>query len=114
MRYLLLIYGNAAPDELTAESWPQWQAFNQQLSERGAFVSAQALQPAELATTVRVRNREALLKDGPFAETKEQLVGYYLLDCRDLDEAIELASKVPSVERGLVEIRPILQLDGPA
>ena len=75
------------------------------------MLGANALQDVTTATTVRVRDGETLTTDGPFAETKEQLGGYYLLDCKDLDQAIEYAAKIPSARIGSVEIRPVLKLD---
>lgn len=113
MRYAMLIYGaQEAPttsqsgqgDEMAA-----YAAFGREVSERGLLLSDEALHPAYTATTVRVREGKLLTSDGPFAETKEQLGGFYLLQCRDLDEAIEVAAKNPGALTGSVEIRPILE-----
>ncbi|MGC4084029.1 MAG: YciI family protein [Vicinamibacterales bacterium] len=81
------------------------------LRERGVLVAAEALQPVETATTLRVRDGRARITDGPFAEQR-QLAGFYLIDATDLDEALELAAKIPPAREGSIEIRPIRQLDG--
>jgi hypothetical protein len=113
MKYILLIYGNEAVE--AGRSQAEWQAemqeyfaYNQAMRERGIYILGDALQPTNTATTVRVRDGKALSTDGPFAETKEQLGGYYILDCKDLDEAIECASKIPGARNGSVEIRPLV------
>ena len=77
----------------------------------GVLVAAEALQPIETAATVRVRNGQVSVTDGPFAETKEQLAGFYLLDARDLNEAIQMAAKIPPAREGSVEVRPVRELD---
>ena len=79
--------------------------------ESGVLVAAEALQPVATATTVRVRNGKASITDGPFAETKEQLAGFYLLEARDLNEAIQMASRIPPAREGSIEVRPVRQLD---
>ncbi len=112
MRYLLLIYGDesaaaSATQEQVAQQMQAYYAFSEEARQRGLFEGADALQPTQTATTVRVRNGERLTTDGPFAETREQLGGYYLLNCRDLDEAIEMAAKIPGAQTGSIEIRPI-------
>jgi hypothetical protein len=114
MRYLLLIYepprsGDPNVDMAAAELG-RYAAFTQETRDRGVYLGGEALEPVASATSVRVRNGQTLTTDGPFAETKEELGGYYLLDCRDLDEAIELAARIPAVERGTIEIRPIWEL----
>jgi hypothetical protein len=81
------------------------------LRDRGVLVAAEALQPVETATTVRVRGGRATITDGPFAETKEQLAGFYLVDARNLDEALEIAVKIPPAREGSVEVRPVRQLE---
>lgn len=87
-----------------------YRAFNQEIQDKkGLMLGLNPLQPTATATTVRVRNEHTETTDGPFAETKEQLAGYYLLDCKDLDEAIEYAAKIPGAKYGSVEIRPILK-----
>lgn len=112
MRYVLLIYYNeddlaAAGSNEQAAEFAEYVEFNSMLDSAGASLAAQALQPTTTATTVRVRSDEALLTDGPFAETKEQLGGFYLIEADDLDHAIELAAHVPSARYGSVEVRPI-------
>jgi hypothetical protein len=114
MRYLLLIYGNeqALAQVGEAEGAAQYQAydaFTKSIVDRGLFQSGEALQPTSTATTVRVRNDETLTTDGPFAETKEQLGGYYLVDCKDLDEAIETAARIPGARDGSIEVRPVAE-----
>jgi hypothetical protein len=116
MRYLLLIYQDEAAhakwsqEELGAE-YEAYNAFGTEVSKRGVFQSGEALMPTNTATTVRVRNGKTLTTDGPFAETKEQLGGYYLLNCKDLDEAIELAAKIPATPHGSIEVRPIMEFE---
>lgn len=115
MRYMLLIYGPAdsanAPsqEELEAEM-PRWFAYSQALEQAGVFLAGDALQGSETATTVRVRDGETLVSDGPFAETKELLGGYYLIDAPDLETAKEWAAKMPNIHYGSVEVRPILEI----
>ncbi|MCU0499764.1 MAG: YciI family protein [Anaerolineae bacterium] len=111
MKYILLIYGEENNNMSEADQMAELQAYNvftDEVVRRGLLVSADALHPINTATTVRVRDGKTLTTDGPFAETKEQLGGYYVLDCRDLDEAIEMAAKIPSVLHGSVEIRPLM------
>lgn len=81
------------------------------LHSRGMLVAAEALQPIETATSVRVRNGKVLITDGPFAETKEQLAGFYLVDAENLDEAIQIAAGIPPAREGTIEVRPVRQLD---
>jgi hypothetical protein len=83
-------------------------AFTNEVKEKKVYVTGEALQPTSTATTVRVRGGKTATTDGPFAETKEQLGGFYLLDCKNLDEAIEYAAKIPGASMGSVEIRPIV------
>jgi hypothetical protein len=116
MHYLLLIY----QDEVAHAQWSQgqmaaeYQAYNvytEAAAKSGALLSGDALMPTSAATTVRVRNGKILTTDGPFAETKEQLGGYYLMNCKDLDEAIALAAKIPAAADGSIEIRPIMEYE---
>ena len=114
MRYLLLIYtaepSEAAPqDEMLAQS-REYDAFTQWTIERGLFKGGEALHPTSAATTVKVRDGRTITTDGPYAETKEALGGFYLLDARDLDEAIDAAARIPGARHGSIEIRPILEL----
>ena len=114
MRYLMLIYSDETKDPKPGT--PEWdQFFNDyndfttEVKDKGKHLGGEALQGVSTATTVRVRNGKATTTDGPFAETKEQLGGYYLLDCDNLDEAIEYASKIPSAKLGSIEIRPLME-----
>jgi hypothetical protein len=115
VRYVMLIYGPEASDPSagTAEAeqmFAEYGAFSADVKERGAFEAGEALQPISTATTVRVKDGDVLTTDGPFAETKEQLGGFYLLDCKDLDEAIELAARMPHARLGSIEIRPVMEI----
>lgn len=109
-QYMLLIYGTGetpTPEEM-AESMPKWNAYTESLQEAGVLRAGDALHGPESATTVRVRNGETQITDGPFAETKEILGGYYLIECPDLDTALGHAARIPSVDRGSVEVRPVV------
>jgi hypothetical protein len=111
MRYMCLIYASETdPDCQSADLMPEFMAFTQEVSEKKVMLSGDPLQPAGTATTVRVRSGKAVTTDGPFAETKEQLGGYYVLDCKDLDEAIAYAAKIPSARFGSIEVRPIMEM----
>lgn len=109
MNYLCLVY--LAPDQLHACPDNVCFAFGQELRESGHYVAAQALKPVDSATTVRIRNGQMSLTDGPFAETKEQLAGFYLIDAKDLNEAIHWASKIPPARFGSIEVRPVRELE---
>jgi hypothetical protein len=109
MKYLCLVYMEA--DNLHAVPDRECMACGDGLRERGVLVAAEALQPIETATTVRVRNGRVSITDGPFAETKEQLAGFYLIEATDLNEAIAVASKIPPARAGSIEVRPVRQLD---
>jgi hypothetical protein len=116
MRYLLTIYGDESGwNDVTPEEASQimaaYGAFGQAAQEAGVLLGGEGLQPTSTATTVRVRNEETLTTDGPFAETREQLGGYYLLDCKDLDEAIGWAARIPGAQSGSVEVRPIMDYE---
>jgi hypothetical protein len=117
MQYLFLIYEptrTAEPTEAEiAAMWEAYGAFTQEAADRGVMRGGDALAPVSAATTIRVRGASTLITDGPFAETKETLGGYYVLDCRDLDEAIELAAKIPGARDGAIEIRPIMATPEP-
>ncbi len=86
-------------------------AFTNEVRDAGVMVAGDALQPTATATTITVRDGKSQITDGPFAETKEQLGGYYLLDCKDLDEALSYAAKIPSAAYGRIEVRPIMVFD---
>ena len=111
MKYLLLIYGDrtadAAPDP---EMHRDYMQFTQEIAESGEMLGGDALQSVDTATSVRVRDGKRTTTDGPFAETKEVLGGYYYVDVKDLDRAIELAGKIPGARRGTVEVRPVLEI----
>lgn len=121
MRYMLLIYSKEAEMEAVSEEEAGriragHHAVMQETAARGIFRGAEPLKSTATATTVRVQNGRALITDGPFAETKEQLAGYYILDCEDLDEAIRWAEKIPTACKGgegCVEIRPIIAIPQP-
>jgi hypothetical protein len=117
MRYMMLIYTQERENGLTREQAEQLTAAHwavmQETTRKGILLGAEPLGPTANATTVRVQNGTALITDGPFAETKEQLAGYYILDCENLDEAIEWAAKIPTACKGgegCIEIRPLLGL----
>ena len=114
MRYMMLIYSKEQPGgpgrEGSERNYAGHVALMEEAGRKGVFVAAEPLAPTSSATTVRIENGKSLITDGPFAETKEQLAGYYILDCRDLDEAIEWAARIPTAckgSEGCVEIRPL-------
>src|ERR1700745_1291899 len=110
MRYLLMIctdevaYDALSPDEASA-SMAGYMKFGEEMGARGVLQGGERLRPTSDATTVRVRDGETLTTDGPFAETKEQVGGYFIVDCKDLDEAIEIAAKIPGAAYGSIEVR---------
>ena len=106
MQYLLLIHDDETADN--GDLMPEYISYTEALGASGALVGANQLQPTDTATTVRVRNGETLVTDGPFIETKEALGGYYLVEAETLDEAIEWAAKIPSARFGHIEVRPIV------
>ena len=116
MQFMLLIYDDEqtwqgfSEEERTA-LMGEYFAYTEQLREAGAYVAGDALQPIDTATTVRIRDGEQLLTDGPFAETKEALGGYYLVDVDSIDDAIQWAAKIPSARYGSIEIRPVVVFD---
>jgi hypothetical protein len=112
MQYLLMIYANEAEyakiDPATLQKvYEEYGAFTQGIVKSGNFKAGDRLQPTTMATTVRVRDGKTLTTDGPFAETREQLGGYYLVEARDLDEALAIAAKIPGARFGSIEVRPI-------
>lgn len=116
MQYLLSIYSgeSAEPQYGTPEfetHIARYMKLTDDMTAAGVFLDGRPLEPVSAATTVRVRSGERMVTDGPFAETKEQLGGFYLVDCADLDEAIDWASRIPSVEFGSIEVRPIMNLE---
>jgi hypothetical protein len=116
MKYALLIYGDEVvgarmtPEEQQTEI-AEYNAFTEDIRQRGLYAAGEALHPTSSATTVRVRAGKTISTDGPFAETKEQLGGFYIVDCKDLDEAIQTAAKIPTARNGSIEIRPIMIFD---
>ena len=114
MRYLALIYSPEPTEPPSEEEGQKMMAeygtYTEMIQQRGAMLGGEGLQPSATATTIRVRDGRLSTTDGPFAETKEQLGGYYLLECKDLDEAIDLAGKIPGARFGAIEVRPIMEL----
>jgi hypothetical protein len=116
MQYLLMIYQNEAeyakyPDALNGKMLAEYGAFTQSIVQSGNFKAGDRLQPTSTATTVRVREGKTLTTDGPFAETREQLGGYYIVEAKDLDAAIAIAARIPSARLGSIEVRPIWVYD---
>ena len=117
MKYMCLIYtapdsGEPHPGSPEFEQYmADYFAYTDEIRNNGLMVAGDALQSIDTATTVRVRNSKKETTDGPFAETKEILGGYYILDCKDLDEAIEYAAKIPGAKHGSIEIRPVVVFD---
>lgn len=109
MKYLCLVY--LEDQKLHAVPDRECQACGDGLRASGVMVAAEALQPVETATTVRVRNGKLSVTDGPFMETKEQLAGFYLIEARDLNDAIQVAAKIPPAREGSVEVRPVRELN---
>jgi len=115
MRYILLIYSKETdwttlPDKEKGEMYQQYVAFTESLRKSGHYVAGDGLEPTTTATTVRVRNGKTLTTDGPFAETREQLGGYYLIDAKNLDDATAVASRIPGAMMGSIEVRPVMQM----
>jgi hypothetical protein len=108
MKYLCLVYLEA--DKLHAVPDSECAAFGVELAAEGHRLGGEALRPVETATTVRVRDGKVTIVDGPFAETKEQLAGFYLVDAADLDEALSIAARIPPARTGSIEVRPVRQL----
>jgi hypothetical protein len=110
MQYMLLIYANEAMRPSQAEIgkvMQEYMAFTQDIVRTGKFKAGDRLEPTTTATTVRVRDGQTLTTDGPFAETKEQLGGYYIVEAKDLDEAIAIAARIPGARFGSIEVRPV-------
>ncbi len=116
MRYLCLIYDEEKKLNAMSKSdgeafMAEYFAFTEAIKKSGHHIAGEALQPVQTATTVRVRNGRVSTTDGPFAETKEQLGGYYLINAKDLNDAIQVASRIPSARIGTIEVRPIMEFD---
>jgi hypothetical protein len=114
MKYMLLIYtGENAMDEKEREHcYMESTQLAHDLKTNGQFLSANPLHPISTATSVRIRDGKRLVTDGPFAETREHLGGYFLIDAKDLDEAIGIASRIPGARKGTVEVRPVIEIPG--
>lgn len=115
MLYALLIYTD--PADIPADFDPQtshghWMTYTQEMRESGAFQAGEALEMSDTATTVRVRDGEVVNTDGPFAEIKEVLGGFYVIDVANLDEALDWASRMPNITYGSVEVRPVMNVSG--
>jgi hypothetical protein len=121
MRYAILIYDENTADPSSQPQDPailgqimaEWDAYTQMLKDRGFYVGGEALQPVTNATTVRIKDGQTMTTDGPFAETKEALGGFYLVDAKDLDEALQLAAACPGAKYGSIEVRPIVDFSAP-
>jgi hypothetical protein len=117
MKYLCLIYEDEAfwpalPQETAGQMMTEYGALTEDLKKSGHYVSGAQLQTSNTATTVRVRNSKMLSTDGPFVETKEQLSGFYLVEARDLNDAIAIAARIPSSRHGVIEVRPLVERPG--
>ena len=115
MRYLLMICSDekqigAMPENEGSHILAEYGQFMEEMGKRGVLQGGERLQPTPTAVTVQVRNGSVLTSDGPFAETKEQLGGYFVVDCKDRDEAIEIAAKIPGARLGTIEVRPIWEM----
>jgi hypothetical protein len=114
MKYMLLIYMDekAMNDDERQHCYVESAGLTRELHANGKYVAASPLHPVSTATSVRVREGKRLVTDGPFAETREQLGGFYIIDAKDLDEAISIAARVPPACKGTVEIRPVMEIPG--
>jgi hypothetical protein len=114
MKYMLLIYGdeNGLSETERKDCYVESTQLAHQLHANGQYIAANPLHPTAMATSVRIRNGKRLVTDGPFAETREQLGGYFLIEANNLDEAIAVAGKIPMARKGTVEVRPVLELSG--
>lgn len=114
MKYMLLIYSddNVWTESEREDCYAESVQLTQELNANGQYLGAAPLQPVAMATSVRIRNNKRLVTDGPFAETHEQLGGYFLIDAQDLDEAIAIAGRIPAAHKGTIEIRPVMELSG--
>lgn len=113
MRYLILIYENESNPQPDEAEMGKWFDVTNRMQASGTYVAGEALQPVATATTVRRKDGKVVTTDGPFAETKEQLGGFYMLDCKDLDEAIKWAGEMPNAHRGSIEVRPVMEISQP-
>jgi hypothetical protein len=115
MKYMLLIYlsEQALSETERQECYAESTQLAQEIHSSGQYLAANPLQPTSMATSVRVRNGKRLVTDGPFAETREQLGGYFLIEANNLDEAIGVAARIPMARKGTVEVRPVIDIPGP-
>lgn len=118
MQFLALIYDNESEWTTKSEEWKAkdfqaWMDYTKMLQEAGVMAGGEALLPTNTATSIRNRGEKIITTDGPFAETKEQLGGFYLLECKDLEEAIHYASQMPAAKTGTIEVRPVMVIDNP-
>lgn len=115
MRYMLLIYGEEPTAQPSQEELDavlaEWWAYDTAVKESGVHIAGDALQPSQTATTVRMKGEERVVTDGPFAETREVLGGYYVIDVPDLDAALDWAAKCPGAKYGSMEVRPVMEFD---
>src|SRR5262249_53999485 len=114
MKYMLLVYmnENAMTDEERQHCYVESAQLTQDLNRKGQYLGAGPLHPVATATSLRVRDGKRIVTDGPFAETREQLGGFYLIEARDLDEAVAIAERIPPVKVGTIEIRPVMEIAG--
>ena len=114
MKYMLLIYGDeqALSETERKECYVESTELAQDLHASGQYLAANPLHPTSMATSVRVREGKRLVTDGPFAETREQLGGYFLVEAKNLDETINIAAKIPMARKGIVEVRPVIEIPG--
>ena len=113
MRYALLVCIDESvvqSEEDVERQFGEFMGFQDEMEARGVMVARERLQPTSLSTTVRVRDEQLVVADGPFAETKEQIAGFYIIECEDLDEAIEIASRNPGARHGTIEVRPVWEI----
>jgi hypothetical protein len=118
MKYLLLIYNSETnwaglSEEERGKLYQEYMDYTNRINKSGNYIAGEALQPISSATSVRVKNGKPITTDGPFAETREQLGGFYMVEAKDLDEAIELAAGIPAVRTGCIEVRPIMPTPPP-
>jgi hypothetical protein len=119
MKYMLLIHEAEKAFQALSEAerqaiYAEYRKFSEEIAASGHYVGGSELQPTSAATSVKIRNGKRLVTDGPFAETREQLGGYYLVEAKDLDEAIALAARIPSARTGTIEVRPLMPSMSPA
>jgi hypothetical protein len=114
MKYMLLVYmdENAMNDAERQACFVESAGLAQEIHSRGQYIGASPLLPVSTATSIRIRDGKSVITDGPFAETREQLGGFYLIEARDLDEALGIAARIPAVRKGTIEVRPVREIPG--